>query len=256
MDLLRVLVEAHGEVHSRTGDREPIMYLRHIGGASLNHHALPEELPRCDDTDLEELHAAGLISIDYREHNWDVVPTPEGRAIVEQHKRVEALVLPTAVDDLLQALRAQSEKSNKFGWSAVRPVLAALRDYWERDGFPEHGIAVSTLAAALPEVERALFTATINALLENAYLRSASPLRIGGVPAEVVLTERTYEVLDGWPGAAPEELVANLLAVLARAAESEADPVRRSKLERLAETVREVGVSMADEVLAKVMTGG
>jgi tellurite resistance protein len=74
--------------------------------------------------------------------------------------------------------------------------------------------------------------------------------------AELVLTERALEVLDGWPGAAPEDLVENLLAVLVAEAKDETDPARKRKLETLIDSVREVGVAITSEVLAKVLTGG
>jgi hypothetical protein len=61
--------------------------------------------------------------------------------------------------------------------------------------------------------------------------------------------------IDGWPGGAPEELVENLLAVLRAAAATETDPARKGRLERLIETIREVGVATAGEVLSKVVLG-
>jgi hypothetical protein len=63
-------------------------------------------------------------------------------------------------------------------------------------------------------------------------------------------------VLDGWPGAAPAELVENLLAVLIEQAQGEADVTRKRRLERLIEAVKELGVSTASEVISKVITGG
>ena len=75
------------------------------------------------------------------------------------------------------------------------------------------------------------------------------------MPAEVEITDRTRAVLDGWPGATPDELVENVLAVLAEEEASETDPVRKSRLKQMAETVKEVGVSTAGEVLARVLMG-
>jgi hypothetical protein len=76
------------------------------------------------------------------------------------------------------------------------------------------------------------------------------------MPAELQLTDRARSILDGWPGAPPEELVENLLAVLAHEAQQEQDPVRKSRLEKVGATVKELGVSTASEVIAKVLTGG
>ena len=76
------------------------------------------------------------------------------------------------------------------------------------------------------------------------------------MPAEVAITERAHTVLDAWPGAAPDELVENILAVLAAAIATEADPVRKRRLERLAGTIKEVGVEITAEVVSKVLLGG
>jgi hypothetical protein len=253
--ILRALAEAHATPDPRSGSREPIWYLMHIGGADLHHHALPDPAPQCDEAVLQELASQGLLYIDYREHHWNLVPTAEGRRIIEQHKRVENLQPVADVRPLVEAVREQAASTNKFAWPAVRPVLTALRGYWESGGFSPHGIQVPALVDSVPEQHRDLFAATVRALIENDYVRSGSELAAFGLPVEVVLTDRAHRILDGWPGAGPDELVENLLAVLTKAAAFEMDPGRRSRLERFAETVREIGVSTVGEVLAKVMMG-
>jgi hypothetical protein len=50
--------------------------------------------------------------------------------------------------------------------------------------------------------------------------------------------------------------VENLLAVISVAAQEEADPTRKRRLEKFGDAIREVGVSISSEVLAKVITGG
>ena len=101
-----------------------------------------------------------------------------------------------------------------------------------------------------------LFVATVRALVAGDYLRSTTDLSALDVPLELVFTDRAHAVLDGWPGAQPDELVQNLLAVLTAAAASEPDPDKKRRFERVAETVKELGVATASEVLAKVMLGG
>jgi hypothetical protein len=71
-----------------------------------------------------------------------------------------------------------------------------------------------------------------------------------------LVTEKAHAILDGWPGAAPEEVVQNLLAVIAVAAAGEPDPTRKGRLEKLGAAIGEVGVSITSEVIAKVLTGG
>lgn len=81
-------------------------------------------------------------------------------------------------------------------------------------------------------------------------------LSANDMPAEVAFGDRAHSVLDGWPGVSPDELVENLLAVVAATAASESDPTRKRRLEGLAETVRELRVATAGDVLARAFTGG
>jgi thioredoxin-like negative regulator of GroEL len=90
----------------------------------------------------------------------------------------------------------------------------------------------------------------------SAYLEPTSSLAVDDVPAEVAFTNRVHQALDGWPGAKPDELVENLLAVLAASARSEPDPAKKRKLERVTETIKELGISTASDVIAKVLLGG
>ena len=88
--ILRAFVSAHAQPHPNTGDREPIMYLRYIGGSGVEHHALEERPSGVDEALLEDMHAKGLISIDYREHTWSITPTAFGRSVVEESDRIES----------------------------------------------------------------------------------------------------------------------------------------------------------------------
>lgn len=265
LDVLRAFVAAHAQPHPNTGGREPIMYLRHIGGSSLQHHALDERPSGVDEALLEEMHTKGLISIDYREHNWNVTPTSFGRSVVEEDDRIRSRDPVADIEPLLEAVSFQTHAENPLAWPAVRPVLAALRSYWQKGGFSQHGIQLLALREALPDEYGALFAATIQALVDGGYLTQTGVLggviaddggRVSRFPGEVTITEKAHTILDGWPGAAPEELVENLLAVIAVAAADEPDPTRKRRLEKLGETIREVGVSITSEVIAKVVTGG
>lgn len=253
--VLSALVEAHAQPHPNTGGREPIMYLKFMGGAGLKHHAL-DDPPAVDDALLEELAYQGYLDIDYRQHNWNLTPTASARELVEQHQRVLSLEPVADVQPLLDAVAAQAETSNKLAWPAVRPVLAALRQHWEAGGFSSQGVALPAIFAALPKEHEGLFTATIRALVGGDYLLRTTDLSANDMPAEVAFSDRAHAVLDGWPGAAPEELVENLLAILSATAASEKDPGRKRRLEGFAETVRELGVATAGDVLARALAGG
>jgi hypothetical protein len=264
LEVLRAFVAAHAQPHPRTGEREPIMYLRSAGGLVAKHHAI-EAPSGVDDALLEDMHAKGLISIDYREHNWNITPTSFGRSVVEESDRIESRELIAGIEPLSEAVSFQAQAENPLAWPAVRPILAALRNYWQSGGFSQHGIQLLALREALPDDYGPLFAATIQALIAGGYLTQVGALdsaitdkggRVSQLPGEVTITEKAHTVLDGWPGAAPEELVENLLAVIAVATADEPDPTRKRRLERLAETIREVGVSVTSEVIAKVLTGG
>lgn len=159
------------------------------------------------------------------------------------------------LDDVLATIEDQAATPNKLAWSAVRPVLVALREYWEAGGFATSGIAVPAILHALPPEHEAMFRATIRQLVAGNYLTPTSTLSANDIPMEVALAERAHTVLDGWPGAAPEDLVDNLLEVLTAEAAAETDEVRKRRPERVLDTVKELGVATASEVLSKVLLG-
>ncbi|MEK6275535.1 MAG: hypothetical protein AABM30_09375 [Actinomycetota bacterium] len=253
---LRAFVKAHAQPHPSTEDREPIFYFIHSGGGTLQHHALDDPPPKVDEALLEEMRDLGVIDIDYSQGTWKLTPTPEGRRTVEAQDRIESRGPIADITPLAAAVSAQANSANKLAWPAVRPVLAELRSYWEAGGFSSHGIQLPALANVLPEEHQPLFSATVRSLVDGDYLRPTNDFSAFEMPAEVVLTTRAHTVLDGWPGAAPDELFENLVAVLAAAIASEPDPVRKKRLERLAGTIKEVGVEVTAEVVSKVLLGG
>lgn len=120
------------------------------------------------------------------------------------------------------------------------------------------------IANEIPDEAAPIFAATIRSLTSGGYLARGE---LGGIivtddgrqiafPGEVALTEKAHAILDGWPGAAPSELVENLLAILTSAAAEESDPVRKTRLESLASAIKDVGLAVTSDVIAKVITGG
>lgn len=252
LTVLRAFVKAHPQPHPTTQRREPIFYFP--GHGNLQHHALPDS-PEVDDALLEEMRDEGLLDIDYRQNLWAVTPAPLGRAAIEQQDRIAArAALSTSA--LSGALIAQASSPSKLAWPVVRPVLAELRSLWEAGGFSPHGIPLPKIFDSLPIEQQELFAATVRSLIAGRYLDEMHGLVAYDLPVEVTLTERAHVILDGWPGAEPSELVENLLAVLTAAIATETDPERKTRLQRLFDTVKEIGVSTAGEVLAKVLTGG
>jgi hypothetical protein len=259
---LRALVEAHAIPDPRSGSREPIWYLP--GHDEFMHHALTtENKPDVDSALLQEMNVKGLISIDYSgSNNWKLTPTEHGREVVEEHDRSAGEPGPEN-EQIVGAVVAQLDHENPLAWQAVRPTLAAIRVCWQAAGYRDFGIALLPAARSMEDDALTLFAATIRALIGAGYLTpgrlSATVTdengRAGMLPTEVALTEKAHAVLDGWPGAAPTELAENLVAVLAAAIAAEPDPVRKGRLEAFLGAVKEIGVSVTSDVLAKVISG-
>jgi len=254
--LLTALAKAHAVPVGPSGQREPILYISLMGGPVLRHPHLTDT-PRFDDAMLDELAVAGLLSFDYTgSGSKNITPTSLGHRTVETYERSKAEDPVADTEPLFDAIRAQAAAENKLAWPAVRPVLVALRDYWMAGGLSRHGIQMRALTVACPDENKNLLTATVRSLVEGGYLEPTSSIELASIPAELRLTDRARSVLDGWPGAAPSDLAENLLAVLVDQANKERDPVRKRRLEKLVDTVKELGISLTSEVLAKVITGG
>lgn len=255
--LLKILVDAYQPPLEGGAERQPILFLKTMGGIHLQHPALPEAIPDADEATLDELRNEGLIAYEYTgPGSMLITPTPRGRATVAEYERSQSEEPAADLSPLLAALDAQANSENRFAWPAVRAALVALRDYWANAGFSPYGIQLRPLLAACPEDRLPLLTATIRALLDGDYLVAIGNLQLGDVPAEVKLTDRARAAVDGWPGADPSDLVENLLAVLAERERAESDPIQKRRWQTLLATIREIGVGVAGEVLAKAITGG
>jgi hypothetical protein len=252
LTLLGALTEAHDHDVGGAGQRQPIYYTAWIGGEAMQHPAQPVDgWPKWDKATLEELNSQGLI----RFNGSTVTVTENGRALVAQHARAivdEPVADPTSI---VAAVHAQVTSPQPLAWPSVRPMLMALREYWQAGGFSEHGVQLIAVLTALPQDEHPLFRATVVALVEGEYLRATTDLAADGLPVEVAFTDRAWAALDGWPGATPEDLVDNLLAVLAATAQAEPDTQKRHRLQIVIDTLTEIGKATAAEILAKVALG-
>lgn len=260
--LLRTIVEAHAKSDPHSHTREPIYFLEHHG--AMMHHAISGDPPYIDGALVDDLQRKGLISVEYGgQGTQKITPTSFGRETIQGLDRSEQGATADA-SPIIEALTRQSTAPNPMAWPAIRPVLEAFRDYWQASGYPAEGVGVRPLLKDLPDDLLAIFAATVRALSTSGYV-DASPLTAKAmlddgsthvIPVEISLTGKSREVLDGWPGATPRELVDNLLAVLTFVAANEPDPQRRGRLEGLVTAIKDVGVAVTSEVLAKVITGG
>jgi hypothetical protein len=261
---IRALVAAHDVPDPRRGGRAPIWYLRYHG--DVMHHALEAgSKPHLDEALIDELHGAGLISLEYGGNDgntWKLTPTGKARTILAEEDRMNDE--PAAdVGPIVEALDRQAEAANPVAWPAVRLILDALSGYWRASGYPSTGVPLLAIARKLEPTRVPLFGLATRELVSGGYLaRGYLGGEIGddhgrqtSFPGEVALTEKAHTALHGWPGASPDQVVENLLAVLGEAAESESNPARKRRLEALAAAVKDVGVSVTAEVIARAVTG-
>jgi hypothetical protein len=155
-------------VTTPTGERVPVMFFQSlgIGGGAFQHHGRPAgPWPQADEAVLDELQGQGMIAMSgWGNDPRSITPTERGRRLIEEHDRAMTDVPVADVSGLLAAVDGQATATNKLAWPAVRPVLAALRAYWEAGGFSQHGIAIAALRHALPDEYDGMFRATILAL--------------------------------------------------------------------------------------------
>jgi hypothetical protein len=258
LSLLVVLVNAFETPHPARGTREPLDFFRVAGGGKLQHHALPAHFDRAvGETDLEELSYAGLLDIDYRNGNWRLAPTPDGSQVVRDYQVAQDTELRAPADHFLTAAAEQAEDANPLAWARVRELLIGLREHWQASGFPADGIQMRPLVHALPTDHEANTDAGLRALLFDGYIEARSDIEIsGGIPALVALTPKAFQALDGWPSENPTQLYGRLIAAIEAQEKETTDPARKRRLKKAGESMRELGVSTASEVLAKVITGG
>jgi hypothetical protein len=250
LDVLEAFVDAYA-VPNGQGQRRSILFVKYMGGCALQHHAA-ETWPPYDEGTIDRLYRNGLISRDGQD---SFIPSERAEARIAQYKRSRVTEPVADTAPIFDAVRQQSEAENVLAWPVVLPVLAALRDYWTQGGLAPTGIAMTPLVTGIPDDLRKLFATTIRVLVDADYL-SGAKLTIIDTPVEVGLTSKSRSVLDGWPGAAPSDLVENLLAVLTEKLRDETDPAQRNRWQSLLDLVKELGVGVTSEVLAKVLTGG
>jgi hypothetical protein len=251
--VLQLIVEAFDEPDA-SGQREPLYHFLEFGGGGLDHHSLEGTIPAAR-TDIEELARAGFIDIDYGEM-WAISPLPRGRKAVRDYAIASATELETPADAFLHAAAEQANGPNPLAWPLVRELLAGLRQYWQAVGLPSEGLKLPPLLHALPEEHGATTAAAIRSLISNRFLEARSSVTISdNVPVLVDLTPSAFEALDGWPSENPAQLYEHLIAAFTSQAEQATDPERKRRLRQVVESLREVGVATASEVLAKVITG-
>jgi hypothetical protein len=129
--------------------RERLWHVRTFGEEGSNEW--DSNQPRVSRDDLDDLHDAGLIDVDYNSSgDYLVKPTREGRSSLREVRREQTLLERSDPVDLT--------------WAAVRPVLHAAVDEWTERGAPRSGYVVLRAIARrldrdsdeLPRIARAV----------------------------------------------------------------------------------------------------
>jgi hypothetical protein len=108
-------------------------------------------MPNIDEATVDELWRASLIRCEHIGPGSTLIhPLSDGRAMAEDCGRNESDVPAADLSQLLAAVDAQADSASRLAWPAVRPVLVALRDYWEAAGFSAHGIQLRPILTARP----------------------------------------------------------------------------------------------------------
>lgn len=251
-----MFIEAYDETRPGSSANEPLILVTSLQEDVLMHHGLAGNGSRdVDKPTLEVMAAEGWIDIDYATSNLSFVPTPYGRSFVESSIRVDTEEALADVAPIVTAINDQDEAENRFAWGHVSETLGAIRNYWDSSGFPATGIALPAIYAALEDDQARLLGATVSRLYEGAYFSTRHPqLHSLDAPAEVILTEKAFQALDGWPGGSNIDMAVSLIAAIGDRAGIEGDPEKRSKLESLGKTAKEIGVETISEIVAKIAT--
>jgi hypothetical protein len=257
LTLLAVIVKAFDDSDDR-GRREPLFLFRAMQADVLQHRALPPDFDRdLDVTVIEDLRYGGLIDVDEGRGTWRITPTPLGRQAARDLQAASETTLSAPARDFLEAVGQSAQADNPLAWPRLEAMLISLRQHWQAAGFPGDGVLMRPLIEAVPDEQRNAAVVALRALLHGGYVEASSDIELmPGVPAITSLTSRAFEALDGWPSDSPAQLYERLLAGIAAEAEATTDPERKRRLQKVGESLRELGVNTASEVLSKVILGG
>ena len=232
------------------------MFLRTMGGLHFQHHGFGQEAPPpFDESTLALLRDQGLIDIEYHANSQSIAPSARGEAVAAEWERLQSAEAGADTTGIMMAIEGLAQAESPTAWAGVRPVLASLRRYWVESGLSSDGILLKPVISAIPEERQQLFIATAATLVDSDYLRSAGSLTYTSIPAAVALTDRARTQLDGWPGASPEELAENLVAVITEQAQNESNSTRRRNLQAVVEALRDLGIKAASEIISKAVMG-
>lgn len=202
---LTEILEGIIDVYDAQSARRRLLHLRTFGGGEFLDVDWGER-PDVSRDDLDELADYELVDIDYSpKGGYLVKPTPEGRRAIESLRRERGLASHGEAVDLT--------------WGAVRPVLRAVVDEWERTGASGNGVAAAEIATALGEAVDLQLIRVIQVLEADEFV--AAEWAMGSdAPIAVRSLPKAYAGTRGWPGGGDAAMAERLVATLDELARS------------------------------------
>jgi hypothetical protein len=178
-----------------------------------------------------------------------MVPTTEGRNLVEEQRRIAAIVRADA------AISGDGNERSSVNWEAVFPVLKGVVDLYG-DAGAGHDVSQMQVNQGLGREDDDSHTSRAFEVLERGdYLEGRMSVDQVAGPLTVAPTEKALQLLADWPAdgaVALERFVATLETRIDTATDAE----EKDKLRAVLGAVQGVGQELAADVLAKVIMGG
>lgn len=184
-----------------------LMHIKTLGGGGFINVNWGDR-PEVSRDDLDDFEAYGLLDVEYvgKHGNYSIKPTPEGRRAVAQLQRERDL--------------GTRKESVDLSWAAVRPVLRAVLDEWERSGAAGSGVSAHEIANALGRLVDLQLIRALEALEEDGFV--AVEWEMGNeAPVAVRPRSKAFAGTRGWPGGDNGAIAERLVTALDEMAQSE-----------------------------------
>lgn len=143
-----------------------------------------------------------------------------------------------------------------LSWQAVRPVLVAACDAYERADYGASSRDVSAILGREPTDRETLVV--LSFLKDEGFLDAENSLRgAENILEDIVPKEKALQQVRAWPmPGGGDEAVAKLLAILDQRITETDDEDERTRLERFRGATLDVGKEVLTSVLSKMATQG
>jgi hypothetical protein len=239
-ELLRALVEAERKIQP---DAISFIASASIGprGVRIVHRGLHGAFRARATSDIHALADSGHIRLRKKAPQMVFDLTPEGR----KHA------------DLLAAIEADGQlgpavSGHPLDWNEqVMPVLAEIGRAYRR-ARPGLGLDSSAYLAESGREDGPALGLVFESLISVGFIIPTVPSDVSHLPRAFRLRERGLQATAGWPSG--ETAAAALLAAISARIDMTDSPEERTKLERLRESLTEIGQGLLGNILANVLT--